>query len=96
MTTEVPCPVLNRKTATEDQEDARREFRTRGTAEFIYRILGQFSGRSVDTGNQPLLKTLMEKCFLGIYLVSFWFTKRCLIGVHQKSVRYLRGIHLVS
>jgi hypothetical protein len=96
MTTETPCAAPNRKTATQGQGKARRRFRTRETSQFLYRILGQFSGRSVDCGNRPLLKTLVRNSFLGICLVSFWFTKRCLIGVHRKSVRSQRAIYLVT
>ena len=96
MTTEVPCPALDRKIATEGREEAQRKFRTLETSQFFYRILGQFSGYSVDSRNGPLLKTLIAKCSVGFCLVPFWMTNGFLIGVHQESVRYRRSILLVT
>ena len=96
MVTEAPCPALNGKTATEGQGEARRKFRAPRPPRFLYRILGQFSGPGVDFGHRPLLKALAGKCFLGICLVTFWFTKGCLIGVHRKPVRSQVDIRLVT
>ena len=96
MTAEAPCPPLNSKTATEAQGEALRKFRAPRTLRFLYRFLGQFSGPGVDYGHRPLLKPLDGKCFLGICLVTFWFTKGFLIGVHRKPVRLQVGIHLVT
>jgi hypothetical protein len=76
MTTEAPCPALNRKSATKGQGEARRRFRTRETPQFFYPFLGQFSGRSVDFVKRPLLTSLIVKCLIDTCLVTVWCQHR--------------------
>jgi hypothetical protein len=87
MMTEIPCPALNRKAATEGLGEARRRFRTRETAQFFYPFLGQFSGRSVDSGNRPLLNTFIGEGLTGTCLVTLRFQYRDLMGVCQSPMR---------
>jgi hypothetical protein len=77
MTTEVPCSGVNRETATEGQGEARRKFRAPGASQFIYRILGQFSGHGVDSSNRPLPKARLGS----VFLASVW----CLSGSQKDA-----------